>query len=566
MLPESAPELTTNELLHLIEEARNIELCRDLDSLREILLTVWNIEETPRFDNYEEPIKAELLRLCGVFLSFYGFARSLKDYQIRGKNLLMNAAEIFEENKISDKAAEAKINLAFCYWNLGEVNEMEAILNMVESDFSKNLLHPIYLRVRLNRLLIHLWKQDIKSGLEVIDDIALSMQFCTDLRLLAMFHNQAGIFYRISKNYNKAVFHLNEAVRFADEAKNKLFAAFNFNNLALVYKDIKDFQSALKYITDSIEQAEKLNNKGFLPHALDTKALIFLDWNKPKNALDTIKKSIESFKKGEDYRGLTDAIWTKVRCLLRLGRKEDALADFVELENIAAEQIGEIAVKKFRKHLSDELYVLRNLPLAEEVNEFRKERVSAALIEAKGVIGKAAQILRLKNHQALSDILNKQFPELMDELGFQRRAKRRSKIERPERNFSTPQTWEIVPLKLEDKHFAFEFEVWFDTFETFHFEKYAMQIFGVESASVVAVAPVSKIKAGMFILCADEYRFFAGKAEYDDWSGIYFIQDENGYPTPFEKENIIGEPVAFCPSALAEDKTIKFSRFRADFD
>ena len=109
MLPETTPKLTTAELLHLIEEARNIQLCRDLDSLRKVLQTVWNIEETPRFDDYEEPIKAELLRLCGIFLTFHGFARSFKDYQIRGKNLLITAVEIFEANKISDKAAEEKI-------------------------------------------------------------------------------------------------------------------------------------------------------------------------------------------------------------------------------------------------------------------------------------------------------------------------------------------------------------------------------------------------------------------------------------------------------------------------
>ena len=110
--------------------------------------------------------------------------------------------------------------------------------------------------------------------------------------------------------------------------KIKLFVAINFNNLAFLYKEIKDFKSAFKYISDSIEELEKLNNQGFLPHALDTKALIYLDWNKPKKALETINQSIEFFRQGEDYRGLTDALWTKIRCLLRLGRKEEALDDF----------------------------------------------------------------------------------------------------------------------------------------------------------------------------------------------------------------------------------------------
>ena len=49
----------------------------------------------------------------------------------------------------------------------------EAILNMVEAEFGKNLLHPIYLQVCLNRLLILHWKQDVKSGLKIIEEIAL---------------------------------------------------------------------------------------------------------------------------------------------------------------------------------------------------------------------------------------------------------------------------------------------------------------------------------------------------------------------------------------------------------
>ena len=110
-------------------------------------------------------------------------------------------------------------------------------------------------------------------------------------------------------------------------------------------------------------KSKKIKHQGFLPHALHTKALIYLDWNKLKKALDTINQSIEFFKQGENYRGLTDALWTKIRCLLRLGRKEEALNIFVELENIAAEHIGEIAVKKFAKNLTEEIYVLRKFAL-----------------------------------------------------------------------------------------------------------------------------------------------------------------------------------------------------------
>lgn len=567
MLPEITPKLPTNDVLLLIEEARNAELCRDTDSLRKILQTVWNVEEIPNFYNYDEVIRAELLRLCGVFLSFYGNAQNLKNYQIRGKDLLTNAVEIFEANQLADKVAEAKVMLALCYWNEGEVHECEAILNLVEAEFGKNLLHPVYLQICINRLLIYFWNQDLKSAHRIIEEITSPMQFCTDARLQAMFHNQVGIFYRASKEYDKAIFHLNEAIRFAEKAKNKLFVAINHNNLAFLYKDIKDYDTAFKYISESVDKFKQVNHQGLLSHALDTKALIYLDWNKSEKALEAINESIDYFSQGEDYRGWTDALWTKVRCLIRLERPEDAFYTFAELEHIALERIGEVAAKKFAKNLTEEVYALKHLGLSDEVAEFKKARVSAALIQANGIIGKAAKILRLKNHQALSDILNNQFPELLGELGFRRRARRnvdKSKKTRARTININPtnilQEREISRLVLTGKNFSFDFNVPSEQFETYYFDKYLMKSFGVESGAIVAVIPVTELKAGMIVLVSNEDRFSVGKTEHDGWAGIYYISDERGNPIPLDENNVIGEPIGFCLFSEADKKYIQFSR------
>ncbi len=565
MLPETTPKLTTAEILHLIEEARNAELCRDIESLRKILQSVWTVEETPNFNNYDEGIKAELQRLCGIFLSFYGFARNLKDYQIRGKDLLTNAIEIFEVNKILDKAAEAKISLAFCYWNLGEVSECEAILNIVEAEFGKNLLHPIYLRLCVNRLLICFWRQDLKPAIKIIEEITAPMQFCIDVRLQAMFHNQAGIFYTSTKEYNKAVFHLNEAIRFAKKVNNRFFIAINLNNLAYLYKELKDFRKAFDCISKSISEINKIKHQGFLPHALDTKALIYLDWDKSEKALETINESIECFRQGEDYRGLTDALWTKVRCLMRLERAEDAFFTFAELEHIALEKIGEVAAKKFAKNLTEEVYALKHIALADEVSEFKKARISAALIEVNGVVGKAAKILRLKNHQALSDILNKQFPELLGELGFKRRARRGSRRENAERavlldKFQIHQEREISRLVLRDKNFSFDFHFSSEKFETFYFDKYQMQKFGIDCGAIVAVIPVEEFIIGQMLLVSREDGFILAKVEHDDWAKIYFVSDDRGLPIPLGEENVVGAPVGYCLMEAADKKFIQFSR------
>lgn len=565
MLPETTCKLTLPHVLQLIEEARNAELCRDTESLQKILQIIWNVEETPDFNHYDEVIKAELLRIAGVFLSIYGkYSRNAKNFQPKAKDLLTNATELFEANNLFDKAAEAKINLAFCYWNLGEVNECQAILDVVEAEFSKNSLHPIYLQIRINRLLIYFFNQDIKSALKIIEEIDVSMRFCTDVRLQAMFHNQAGIFYRADKQYEKAVFHLNEAIRFAKKVNNKLFVAINLNNLAYLYKEVVDFQKAFDCISESISEVSKIKHQGFLAHALDTKALIYLDWNKTERALETINQSIEYFNRGEDFRGLTDALWTKIRCLFRLGDAEEGFSVFAELGQIAQERIGEVAVQKFAKKLTEEVYVLRHLPLAEESAEFKKSRVAKALVEANGTIGTAAKILGLNSHQALSDILNKQFPGLLQELGFTRRA-RRGTAGKPLRAETVNFDYllgkrEITRLILPGNNFSFDFNISTEKFETFYFDKYLMKTFGIDSASIVAVVPVSELKAGQNIVVCDKDVFTVAKVEYNDWSGIYFISDARGEPLPLDEKNVVGEPVGYCLFSRTDEKFIEFSK------
>lgn len=227
--------MTITELLQLIEEARNAELCRDIKSLRTILQTVWNDNDhLPTFAEYEPTIRAELLRIYGFFLTSYGWgSQKLKNYQSQGKDLLTNAIEIFQAEGLTDKAAEANVILAFCYWNSGEISECEAILSVVESEFRENQFHPVFLQIRINRLMVHYWKQEFDKGIELIEKISVSMNLCKDLRLKAMFHNQAGIIYRRSHLFENSAFHFSEAIRFARKSNNQRFVATNYNNLSL---------------------------------------------------------------------------------------------------------------------------------------------------------------------------------------------------------------------------------------------------------------------------------------------------------------------------------------------
>ena len=298
-----SPNLTSSGAVLIIETARNAEICRDISTLQAVLQPIWNdINLDPDFSGFELTLEAELLRIAGAFLSLYGFARNTKNFQARGKDLLTRAIDKFENLRLFDKAAEARVMLAFCYWNAGEVEECDALLDLVERDFGENLLHPVYLRICLNRLLAFYFNRDAKPAFEIIEKISRAIEFCPDARLKAMFHNQAGLFCALTGQFEKGEFHLLEAARTASAATNQTFVAINYTNLADLYRQKKDFSRAFAFIDRSIGLFKKLNHAGFLPHALDTKAQIFLEEKNLVLARETARRP--SVSRSGSFRGL----------------------------------------------------------------------------------------------------------------------------------------------------------------------------------------------------------------------------------------------------------------------
>jgi len=207
---------TSADVTRLIEEARDAELCRNFDLSRDILSPFWkDFESEPELSAFTSPIRGEFLRLCGVFLSEYGRARGLPYYQIRAKDLLSCAADLFEAENLRDKAAEARVGLANCYWFSGEINEYDDILQSIKAEFGADPGHPVSIQIKLNNIFVAIWRKELKEAQSLIDTVANVITANHHYRLRTQFHNLAGIAFRLAKDLNKSAIHLREAVHIA---------------------------------------------------------------------------------------------------------------------------------------------------------------------------------------------------------------------------------------------------------------------------------------------------------------------------------------------------------------
>jgi tetratricopeptide (TPR) repeat protein len=579
-------QLTATEALNLIEEARNAELCRDTTASRRILSAVWQNPESetdPEISHLPPPLQAEILRLCGFHLSDVGRSRNLKNFQERGKNLITRAVEIFSAENLEVKAAEARVMLALCYCYEGSVAESEMILDETEREYADDQRHEVYIQIQVNRLMIHYKKDEFVPALGIIERLKTSVELCPDLRLVTMYHNQAGIiFCKLGQN-QRAMFHLGTAISIAKRAGNTRFVAINLNNLGEVCKDAGDYAQAHLYVDESAKHFRKMNEPGWLAQALDTKAQIYLAQHNAEAALGVIDEALVIFRGGEDYACLVYSLFTKCRVLLQLNNTIDALVLFGELTGIARERIGEFAVKQYAEELAKIIYVYRDLSFPQEVRHFKTEFLAKQLRAADLQVTRAAENLGI-SHQNLSDILNNQVPELFKILGMKRRAKRGTKKQSGAKNVAISARrnsvfeGKITPVNIRPNEMIIAGEGGSNGSGGFDPNQFKHYVFGMEGG-MLSPSPVDgdvlvlveqaekkdKIIGSIVILQHRRSRVFqCGILGWDSDLKIYFFQDtsvEDGFPTGIDDYRLYGKIIGVCRLDDTDENKVIFQPF-----
>jgi hypothetical protein len=260
----------------------------------------------------------------------------------------------------------------------------------------------------------------------------------------------------------------------------------------------------------------------------------------------------------EDYGKLTDAMWTKCLLMLRNNRLNEAIEIFIELKNIAAHQIGQPAVDKFEKLFADEVYVLKHFPLTDELASLKRTLVTKAMRESNGHVAKAARTLGLRSQQHLSQILNREFPGIYDELGIKRRAPRSKGTRKKEPPLNLSRL--IMP---KSRTYSFNFS-WRGTLEPqfFYFPKYLMLPFGIKNDGIVAVMPVKSesLFDGGIVLYSYNDTFRIGRLVYDDLTQLFLVDLEE--LIFLSDVNLIGVPIGYSRVADRHKKTMKFEQLK----
>lgn len=370
MAPQTLKSVSP-EVLDIIADAREAESARNLSMMEKALEPLWpDVSIDPDYSAFPTLIEADLLRLSGYYLSALGKYQSVPGMHARAKDMLSTAIGLFGSEGATESETEAYVLLALSYWYAGEVEESIAMLDTLEQQFDNDPSNPIYLQIQINRFITLYFREMYDEALVLIESLAGPVADCGVPRLIAMYHNQAGLIYERFGRCDIAYRHIEQAITRCLGAGDERLAALNLNNLAMVYLRSGEYERAIDAADRAIAVFTALKDHGWRPHAVDTKALILMETGDHLSALSILDEAVREFEKGSDAAGLAESMFNRIRCLLRLGRTSDALDHFGRLHAIAASRIGTVAVNKYSNALAAELEAVAGSgrkPTAEQI-------------------------------------------------------------------------------------------------------------------------------------------------------------------------------------------------------
>src|SRR6185369_5491147 len=120
-----------DDVLPLCELAKHFEEAGEFDRAAEAISSFWcGLLNKPKTNGLTEEALAELLLRAGTLTGWLGSARQVLGAQEVAKDLISESAEHFQSLGLAEKVAEARVDLAICYWREGGLDEARVTLRL----------------------------------------------------------------------------------------------------------------------------------------------------------------------------------------------------------------------------------------------------------------------------------------------------------------------------------------------------------------------------------------------------------------------------------------------------
>jgi len=407
--------------------AKEFENRGDYEQAREVLFGFWpRLGERPKLEGLDRSIAAELLLRVGVLTGIIGCSQ-ITNAQEKAKNLISESLTIFQSQRDKAKLAEARTELALCYWRTGEFNEAADLLKDALIELTIN--SELKARAIQRSALVEQYAGHPTKALRFLTENSALFEKINDPMIKGCYHQTLGdvlenlwesegptdYLDRALVEYAAASYHF-------EQAEHKRYRANVENNLGFLYLKINYCKEAHEHLNHARRIFTRLKDKAAVAQVDETRARAFLQEGRTAEAEKVARLSVHSLEKSDMQSLLAESLTTHGMALARLGNYGVALSAFrraIELSRqIGALNLTAQASVAIFEEMGDRLLVSEERTLisgrtrSDEIQSLEHDIIKYALEAAGGSITRAARILGM-SYQTFSYRLENRHKDLL---------------------------------------------------------------------------------------------------------------------------------------------------------
>ena len=335
MKVQSQTKISSPPTLHSVAEraefaghqAKELERLGDFEGARESLSEFWNAStNVVTVDQLDDALRAEVLLRVGSVASRMGSTDPNEGTQETAKDFISQSIRIFEELGKQRKVAEARADLALCYWREGafdeaRINLANALREITEEDGDLRAL------ILIRSGIVEGDARRLSEALRLYNEAAGLVAKSGDHYLQGTFHHNFGMTLRRMADADNLETYLDRAlIEYAaasfhfEQARNKRYFANVENNLGHLLFTIGRYQEAHSHLDRARQLYSELKDTYSVAHLDETRARTFLAAGRWTDAERIIRSAVRVLERGDEKARLADALTTFGTVKARLGK------------------------------------------------------------------------------------------------------------------------------------------------------------------------------------------------------------------------------------------------------
>jgi tetratricopeptide (TPR) repeat protein len=334
-----------DDVIPLCALAKSFEGAGEFERAAETLRPFWNgLLNRPNTEGLSAEAQAELLLRSGTLTGWLGSSRQVPGAQEFAKDLISASTEIFESLGLVEKVAEARVDLAVCYWREGALDEARVALRLVLESLQESSSEQ-KLRALLNSAIVESTAVNDQEALRICIEAVPTFDLSSNEVLKGKFHNTyATILKNLGTSKNREDYIDRALVEFAaasyhlERGGDTRFRGLVENNLGSLFATIRKFDEAHHHLTKARSLLLKVGDQSGAANTEDNRAQAFILQGDYNEAERTARRAVHTLRRGGEQAVLAEALTTHGKALARLNQTEVAkttLDQAVEIAQIA---------------------------------------------------------------------------------------------------------------------------------------------------------------------------------------------------------------------------------------